>query len=203
MSNITIKEILQLPDNTALESIQGLVTEVYKIREVKGGKTVQDAKLRDGSGAEIKLSVWDHQDISTYKGKEVIISSGPKGGLKVQLDTYRQPHVNTISVSRTGTFQYLQVHQAQTGAPVSANQPVSAPVAQVSSGGPVGGHGSGPVVVNGAKIGMVLNNACLFLTSAGEPFNVDRVHEIASELLKLSTKLENGELYVKKEESPY
>lgn len=194
MSNVTIKDILTLPDNTLLDSVQGTVTEVYQQRHVRGDKVVQDAKLRDGTGAEVKLAVWDHPPIDTYKGREVIIQSGPKGGLKVQLDTYRQPHANTISASKTATFQFLEVHHAQNGTTASANLGVRPAPAngvvpqQAASSNP-------PIVVNGAKVGMSVNNAVLFMTSAGEPFDSTHLHRIASAILKVSVRLENGDIF--------
>lgn len=199
MSNTSIAQLLQMPDQAAFDSIQGTITEVYKQRNVKGDKTVQDAKLRDASGAEIKLSIWDHDDISVYKGREVIINAGPKGGLKVVLDTYRQPHTNTVSVSKMGTFQFLEVHRSNTGA-----APASAPRPQPCN---ASGNASGPapVVVNGAKVGMAINNACLFLQNSGSPFDSKQIHAIASEIIRLSNAMENGELlpYAAKEDVPY
>jgi hypothetical protein len=65
MSVTSIPTILTLPNNCPIESVQGTIVEVYKGRNVAGGKHVQDAKLRDGSGAEIKLTIWEHPDIST------------------------------------------------------------------------------------------------------------------------------------------
>jgi hypothetical protein len=187
----SIKEILTLPDKTELTQVQGLVTEVYAQREVKGGKTVQDAKLRDGTGSEIKLSVWDHPKIDQYKGREVIIQAGPKGGLVVKLDTYRQPYVNTLSVSKMSTFQNLEVHHAQNGAPKDQHP--------AGAGTPAGAAPvDGPkVVVNGAKIGMVINCSVEFMTAQGEPFTEDRVWELASQLINVSNKLERGEFYTK------
>jgi hypothetical protein len=216
MSVTSIPTILTLPNNCPIESVQGTIVEVYKGRNVAGGKHVQDAKLRDGSGAEIKLTIWEHPDISTFKGRDVIIQSGPKGGLKVQLDTYRQPHVNTISVSKTGTFQYLEVHNAQTGG--QGNTPAVSPNAAGASGGSggvqgasgreigpagAGGSGVGAITVNGAKVGMALNNACQFLVAKGVPFSSEKVFEVASELIRLSNKMEKGELAVAKEDVPY
>lgn len=200
MNNTTIAQILALPDGTPIDSVQGHVTEVYKQRTITGGKTAQDAKLRDGTGAEIKVTIWEHPDCSTYKGRDVIIQSN-KNGLKVKFDNYRPPGVNTLSVSKTCTFQFLEVHRAQTGGVPAPTTPVP----QAASPGPVGGHGSGSIVLNGAKVGMVLNNACLFLTNAGKAFNSDEVHEIASELIRLSNKLEQGELAPAKDSStnPY
>ena len=192
----SIKDILTLPDKTELTQVQGLVTEVYAQREVKGGKTVQDAKLRDATGAEIKLSVWDHPKIDTYKGREVIIQAGPKGGLVVKLDTYRQPYVNTLSVSKMSTFQNLEVHRAQNGqAPEKHDAPAGNQAGTGSSSVPH--SSSGTTVVNGAKIGMAINCSVEFMTAQGEPFDENRVWELASQLINVSNKLERGEFYTK------
>jgi hypothetical protein len=200
MNSTTIAQVLTMPDKSAIDSISGTMVEVYKARTVTGGKTAQDAKLRDGTGSEIKLTLWDRPDHSMYKGREVIIQAGPKGGLVVKFDGYQQRNVNTLSVSAGCTFQYLEVHNAQTGGAVSA----PAASAHTGASGEAGGHsgraanGQGqaaPIMVNnGAKVGMALNNACQFLVAAGEQFSVARVNEIASELIRLSNRMEQGEL---------
>jgi hypothetical protein len=51
-----------------------------------------------------------------------------------------------------------------------------------------------PIVLNGAKVGMAINCSTQFMVSAGEAFSPERVHEIASELIRLSNKMEQGEL---------
>jgi hypothetical protein len=194
MNNTTIAQVLTLPDGTAIDSLQGSVTEVYKARTVSGGKSAQDIKLRDGTGAEVKCTVWEHPELSIYKGKDVIIQSN-KNGLKVKFDNYRPPGTNTVSVSKTCTFQFLQVHHAQTGGstPVG-NPPASEGASGRGAASPSNPTGPATIVVNGAKVGMAINNSCQFLVAAGEKFSPDRVHEIASELIRLSNKMEQGEL---------
>jgi len=165
-----------------LDSVQGTITEVYRAREKRGGGTIQDAKLKDAAGNEVKLAVWDHPDLGVLKGMEVIIQASPKGGLKVVFDNYRPPGVNTISVSKNCTFQKLAVHHAQNGtnAPEAAGTP--------AKGTPA------PIVVNGAKVGMAINCATTFLTTVGEPFDAKRVHAMASEIIRISNALEQGDL---------
>jgi hypothetical protein len=124
---ITIKEVLTLPSDSMIPSIQGQMVEVYERRMTKTQKPVQDARLRDASGAEIKLSIWDHPDCALYKGREVIIQSGPKSALKVKFDDYKKPGVNTLSVSGTCTFQFLEVHHAQNGVPSQSGASGSVP----------------------------------------------------------------------------
>lgn len=198
--NQSISDILKLPDGTALDSVQGTITAVYDQRTVRGGKSVQDAKIKDGSGAEIKLSIWEHPDCSMYQGREVIINSGPQSKLKVVFDGYKQRNVNTLSVSGKCTFQFLEVHHAQNG-----QAPTPAQAAQQGAGtrGSVAPQAPN-IVVNGAKIGMALNNAVLFMTAAGEPFNEDELWEMASKIIHLSNKMEKGELAeLVKEAAPF
>jgi hypothetical protein len=182
MSHTSIAQILKLDPKTTLSEVQGLVTDVWKARTVAGGKVVQDIHLKDATGAEIDASVWGHEDLSTYKGKEVFINAGNKGKIEVQFDTYKERYKNKLSVSATCTFQHLAVHAAQAGTPAPAKLPVAAAT------------GPAPVVVNGAKVGMAINNACQFLVSQGAPFSPLAVHRIASELIRLSNQMENGDL---------
>lgn len=125
MSNITIKDVMNLPDGSMIPSIQGQLAEVYERRVTNTGKGVQDAKLRDASGLEVKLSIWDHPDCTPMKGREVIVQSGPKSALKVKFDDYKKPGKNTLSVSGTCTFQFLEVHHAQNGVPSQSLPPVA------------------------------------------------------------------------------
>jgi hypothetical protein len=183
MNNTSITQILSMPPGSTVDSVQGTVVDVYKQRTIPSGKTVQDGKLKDGTGAEIMFSVWEHDDISTYKGREVIISGGPKSIMKVELDKFKDRNVNKLSVSRTCTFQFLEVHRAQTGTP--------APAPTTRAEGP---STPAPILVNGAKIGMAINNAVSFMTSAGEPFSSDRLWQVASEIVLISNKMEMGEI---------
>lgn len=194
MNSTTIAQVLAMPDKSHLDCVQGTITEVYKSRQV-AGKSVQDAKLKDGSG-EIKLTLWDRPDHSMYKGRDVIIQAGPKGGLTVKFDGYQNKNVNTISVSAGCTFQFLEVHKAQTGTAagsVASGAAVSQSSASSTSGASSNTGGCTPIVVNGAKVGMCVNNAVLFMTTAGEAFDADKLFQIASEILKVSVRLENGE----------
>lgn len=194
MNTVTIKDALKLPDKCPIDSIQGQVTEVYKQREITGGKVVQDAMLRGGDGSEIKLTAWDHGDLSPYKGKDVVISAGPKGGLVVKFDSYKDRNVNTLSVSKMVTFQVVA------GGPVSANP---SPSDGKTTYLPGTSAPAPTTVVNGAKIGMCVNNAVLFMTEAGIPFEEAKLHEIASGILRVAIRLENGDIAVAKEEIPF
>lgn len=193
MNYPTIAEVLKMADGSGLPGIVAKITEVYKSRNVAGGKTVQDAKAKDGTGAEIKLSIWDHPDCSTYKDREVIIQSGPKGGLKVVFNDYKGANVNTLSVSRGCTFQLVEVHRAQTGTPVAAAAPAPAPAAREDN----------PNAIRGDKVGMAIKCAVEFMAAGGEPFNSKKLHEVSSEIIRISNRLEKGELSEVKEDAPF
>jgi len=194
MNTVTIGSVLSLPDKCPIDSIQGLISEVYNKRDVNGGKSVQDAILKDGTGASIKLSAWEHGDLSVYKGKEVIIQAGPKGGLTVKLDTYKKPNVNTLSMSRLVTIQVVA------GGAVSANP---SPSETKTTYLPSAAATAPTTVVNGAKIGMCINCATQFMTEAGIPFDETKIHEVASAILRVSIRLENGDIAVAKEDVPF
>lgn len=182
MNIVSIEDIAKLPKGTALEAVQASVSKVYPPRTVSGGKAVQNLQLRSGSGTEIKLTAWEHSDLAMYEGREVVIQSGPKGGLKVDIDTYKGRNTNYISASRMATFQVVSGGTPAAQPAVAATNPTPAPVA------------ANAVVINGAKVGMCINNAVLFMTQAGEAFDAKRLHGIASEILRVSQKLENNEL---------
>jgi hypothetical protein len=191
-----LSQIPHLKDKDSIDAVQGRISRVFPARSPRG-KTVQDAEIQDASGNTIKMSVWEHPDLKPLEGMEVILQSGPRGGVQVKWDDYKK--TNVLSVNKSGTFQKLAVHQAQTGG-------VAAP-AQTTNTVPTSNHTSAvpaTTVVNGAKVGMALNNATLFMTNATEPFNKDRLFEIASEFVRISNRMEKGELASEvKEDVPY
>lgn len=196
MNTVSISTALTLPDGCPIESLQAQVSEVYKQREVAGGKIVQDALLVDGTGTQIKLCAWDHGDLSVYKGKEVILQAGLKGGLKVKVNTYKKPQVNEVSASKMVTFQVISSGTAP--APQSAN-----PGRTEASGANYdkGASSALPVVVNGAKIGMAINCATEFMVKAGQEFDEKVMWETASAIVRISNRMEQGDIAPVKEVS--
>lgn len=178
-----------MPNQTNLVGLVGRVDKVFKQRNVSGGKTVQDLMLVS-AGSEIKITAWDHPDCSVYEGKEVIIQQGPKGGLTLKDDNYKGNISKVVWMSSKCTFQLVEVHRAMGGAVPAPSQHVAASAPQAPS---VGFHG--------AKVGMAINNAVLFMTNAGTPFNAAELHCIAGEIIKVSEKLERGEFLEGKPES--
>lgn len=196
MNYPTIAEVLKMPGQTNLVGLVGRVDKVFKQRNVSGGKTVQDLMLVS-AGSEIKIAAWDHPDCSVYEGKEVIIQQGPKGGLTLKDDNYKGNISKVVWMSSKCTFQLVEVHRAMGGSVSNAAtnaHPAAAPHAPVTG-------------FHGAKVGMAINNAVLFMTNAKIPFNPAELHCIAGEIIKVSEKLERGEFLEGKpeasEQSPF
>lgn len=120
----SIKEISQWPDDTTIEAVQGVIVEAYERREVnttRGKMTVQSAEFKDAAGDTIRVSAWEHPDLSTLVGKEVIIHSvkagnGKLSGVKTRHNSYKNRKgdvVNAIeiSMSKAGQFQLVEVYK--------------------------------------------------------------------------------------------
>lgn len=182
--NTPLSQIANLPDGCPLTEINGTVVAVYERRTIAGGKSVQNAEISDGS-TKVRLTVWGHEDISVYKDRTVVITAGPKGGLTVKDDEYKGNKRKVVSASATCQFQFLEVHNA---AKPAGSAPAAAPA-----------QASHPVVVapqvNGAKVGMAINNAITLLQN--DPYDIKRVAQVASDIIRLSHWLESGNLMPK------
>ena len=179
--NTPLSQVASLPDGCPLTEITGTITAVYERRTITGGKTVQNAEITD-NGTKVRLTVWGHEDISVYKDRAVVITAGPKGGLSVKEEEYKGNKKKVISMSASCQFQFLEVHSAKSGG--------AAPVA----------HAATPVAVaapqiNGAKVGMAINNAVQLLQN--EPYDIKRIAQVASDIMRLSMWLESGNLMPK------
>lgn len=192
MSYPSIDELMSLPDKTQIQGFSGKVERVF---EKKAGKVPQNMIISCG-GKEMRCAVWDHPDCSVYEGKEVIILPGGRGGLAISDNDYQGKVTRKLSISKSCTFQVVAVHAA-------------AP-AQRALGGASGGTilptpaSSQPSpVIRGEKVGMAINNAILIMTEQGVPFSGEELHKYASEIIKVSQRLEAGELAQKKEDVPF
>lgn len=181
----TIAEITKHPAGTKFPSIQGRVLEVRPQRTVGQGKTVQDGIIQDGTG-QIKFSAWETRDLSCYVGKEVTIDGGLKGSVVVKIDTYKGANTPTLSISSTCVWTVLA-----SGGTAPVASPAASPAPAVAA-----------PAVRGEKVGMAINNAVNFMTSAGEPFDAKRLATIASEIIKVSKWLEEGHLVGEKKAAP-
>jgi hypothetical protein len=190
MNNIS--QIKSFSPNTAVQEVQAKVQEVHKQRTTSSGKNVQDIVLTDGTGASIRAVCWEKKDLTELQGAEIILTAGPKGGFKTQLDDYKGKNEIYLSVSSGCPIQVV----AQGSAPKPAQAP-SVGVAPVPH--------APAVVVNGAKVGMAINCATNFMIEGKEPFDSKRIHELASEIVRISNSMEQGDLPAlsKAEDVPY
>jgi len=181
--NTPLSQIANLPDGCPLTEINGTVVAVYERRNIAGGKSVQNAEISDGS-TKVRLTVWGHEDISVYKDRVVVLTAGPKGGLTVKEDEYKGNKRKVISASATCQFQFIEVHNA-------AKPAGAAPAAPAQASHPV----IAAPQVNGAKVGMAINNAITLLQN--EPYDIKKVAQVASDIMRLSHWLEAGNLMPK------
>lgn len=186
-----------MPDKSIVDEIQVTVVEVYPAKTWQG-KSVQDVKLADASG-QIKASLWEHPDATPLKGKEFILHSsksgnGRFGGVQVKNDNVKYPA--SLSISKSGIFQHVQVYHQQSGQPAVEQKPASHDV-------PTPQPASGPRPINGQTVGMAVNNACANLTARGETLNPKVIKIIASSLIKVAGELERGELDFGDNENPF
>lgn len=201
----TINEIKSWPDGAVVEAIQVTFVESYDRRTVStraGDKTVQSFKFRDGTGAEMRGSAWEHPDLSVLKGKELIIHSstagnGKRGGVTVRHNKYTDKQGAEklsieLSVSKLGQFQEVAVYHQTSGKQASIAQPQQDRPA-ASSGST--GHGCCSNKPFGATIGMAINQVCQNLTARGEMLDARVIWEMASPIVRVAMHMEQGHLY--------
>lgn len=184
MSITPLNTIITLPEKCPLQEVQGNMIEVYEVKDFNG-KNKQNFKIKDASGAIVSATAWAHDDVSFYKGKDVIIKAGPKGGLSV--NNYQgKPG---ISVSSTCTFQTVNGGAAPAPKPTQAPTEIGNVVTTILS------HPANNPTIPGVTIGMAINNACQSLTAQGLPLTKGSVWQLASMLVKVSRHMEQGRLY--------
>lgn len=180
MPNTPLSQIATLLDKCPVAEIQGKINAVYPADVTAAGKPKQNFTIIDASGVSVKCTAWEHPDLGIYKDRDVVIRPGAKGGLTVNVYNGKAG----LSISRSCTFQYLEVHHAQNG--VQPKEPTAA------------AHATPPPyhapAINGMKVGMAINNACQSLTAAGQPLTKKAIWEIASKIVRVSDYLEAGNL---------
>ncbi len=191
---LPLSQIQNLPDKTSLPEIQGKVVQVYELKVVQGQsgpKNSQSFLLADASGAKIRVTAWEHADLSSYNNKEIAITAGPKGGLTVSVWKERAG----LNMSRSCTIQPLTVHAAQTAANVAAPATTTLPAAQM----PLKGTEStfnGPSGVEGQTVGLSIKAAIDILNAKGQDVTPESLWKTASQVIKVSMRLKEGDLYV-------
>ncbi len=181
MATTPLNKIAELPNKCPLESIEGKVIAVYESKIVNA-KPKQDFVLQDASGTEVRCCAWEHDDLSLYKGFNVIINTGPKGGLAIN----EWNNKKSVNLSKTCTIQKIQMG----GAP----QPQAASPATI---GVAGKPSNSPIL--GQTIGMAINNACNYLTATNQPLTKQSLWQTASTIVEVAKHMEAGNLWKPKE----
>lgn len=202
-----LKAILGFPDKTPIDSVQVKITKVYQRENTPdrgyGEGTVQDAVITDGVH-EMKLKVWNHPDISSLEGQEVVIHAGSKGkGVEVEDNNYKGVLTKRLKVSKTGQFQTVAVfHQTNPAAPATTAQAVAVAPSRVpapQSAQPISKE-------HGMRVGMAINNAILVLNESDPALAAQLAREgklanalviIGSQIIDAAIRLERGDAEAK------
>jgi hypothetical protein len=201
MSTSAIRDILSYPNGTPIEALQAKIAQVYESRTHTGeyGKTsVQNLVLEDSTGS-VRASIWGHPDLTDHKGREYVFGGGRGGkGLTVKHGKGEYSGKVELSISKNGTLQQVEVYHANAGS--KPTEAVSRPANASNQGqaGHGGGHGAqaSGQAINGAKVGMALNNAVLMLGSTGDPYTMEQVKARAIDIIRLSNDLESGRIVI-------
>lgn len=184
MATTPLNKIAELPDKCPLESIEGKVINVYELKSING-KPKQDFEIQDAAGIKVRCSAWEHDDLSLYKGFNVIINTGPKGGLTIN----EWNNKKSVNLSKTCTIQKIQVGAPQAPAPVASQATTAA----------AGKPSNSPIL--GQTIGMAINNACNYLTSTNQPLTKQSLWQTASIIVEVAKHMEAGNLWKPKAEA--
>lgn len=221
----SIASILNFPDGTPIDAVQGRITAVYPSKTFAGRNgpaTVQNAELSDIAGNKIKLVVWEHPDLGPLKDKEFVLhnTSQKKAypGLQIQIGSFvakkdGKSHkagdtVKTfeLKVTKEGCFQHIEVYNQNkpAGSPAATPPAATERAPEARSGGQVGGSAQ-TGYINGASVGMAVNNAVKIICDiegyVPETF-AKQLFTIASDIIRVSRHMENGNLAPKAEAAP-
>lgn len=182
---VSLSEVLKMGVGEPVPRTKGTITKIYPRKSgtsVQGEWSFENFVLNDG-GVEVtcKLKGQPPMDQS-LRGKSVwlISSSGPKGITGLKIDEYEGKKQILITPSAT-----IAVNDGTQ--PKSPEAPVSAP------------EQPSKYIPMGQTIGMAINNACHNLTYRHLPLDPKEVTRIASDLLRVSKWLEDGNLMPKGE----
>lgn len=204
----TIAQIRTYPNKAPVEAFQAKIVAVYEYRKMPskfgpGDTSAQNIELADIAGNKIRATVWEHPDLTEHKGKEYVFHAGRNGkGIEVRHGAYKNKttgqEVATVelSISKAGQLQYVEVYRANNpaaGVPEAAKAPDSAGATQ----GSPSPHKAAPMPINGAKVGMAINNAVQLMVAADIEYSRDALKKVAKEIIEVSNELENPEVEAK------
>lgn len=198
--NLSLKDVCAMGPGESVTQTKGTLKAVFKYCTGKGqdgNGTFQGAVLSDGP-SEIKLKVWDRDDLTPLKGKQVWVISGTDSrngkliGLGIEEDEYQGKVSNVLVVKSKAQI-------------VRADTPDNPQRADDGDLGPQPKTQSSPQRPSpkpprdnwqplGATVGMAINNACANLTARSCVLSPNDVWEMASDLIRVSRRLEQGTL---------
>ncbi len=187
-----ISQIQTFPHKTPIDAVQGKLVGVYEYKPFTGKydpTTIQSAELQDIAGSKIRIEVWGHTDLTELKGKDVVISANKPGAITVKHNSYTKEgkEIKSVGLSVTKAAVFQLVH-------IQASNPESKPANEAGKS-----QGEAPAMpskpfINGATIGMAINQACANLTHMGMALDPDKVWKIASGLVRVAQKMDQGDL---------
>jgi hypothetical protein len=207
-SPITVAQAKSFPVGTPIPCIVGTLASVYEYKQNVGKfqSTLQNAVLRDSSGADIRLVIWGHSDYSDRRGQPVrLVGVMEKGkcSTTTKENSYNGKTTIELAVSKASIFLFPD---SQFPASSSDDQDVPAPTQTPQKPTAVTGHSpvtavanpTGGQFVNGATVGNCMKMAVEIwiaqskLDEMPDDHFIQKIHKTAGDLIQVSKKLEHG-----------
>jgi hypothetical protein len=202
----TIQEIRDTVDGVPVICTRGKLTKLFprKAGENSNGPwSIQQGEIMDATG-KIDLFIKDRDDVpKEWKGKDILIESnhtdhGWKGAVTFE-DTYKEVTTIKLKITPSATMALYSEQGATEQAEQPSAKPATQPSAKSAPNAPAGG-----TVIYGATVGMAVKGALdvLIRTTPSEesaeyfdsPTFPRDLHQIASDILRVSLHLEGGHL---------
>jgi hypothetical protein len=219
---LTIAQIKELPVGTPVPLVVGTLVSIFDYRTNVGrnDSTIQSAMLKDDTGEEIRINIWNQQDYKARKGAAVrIIGVFEKG--KCSTHVIENKHFNPPAIElQLSKSTVILISGANVPAPAAKQTPPepdqAAPSGEQTEGAappppekaPVPAS-RGPRPVNGQTVGNAMKLAIDIVAKAFEETKTDemtfadfielpdfsvQVHQQASDLIRIAQRLEKGYL---------
>jgi hypothetical protein len=222
---LTIAQIKELPVGSPVPLVVGTLVSIfdYKTNVGRNDSTIQSAMLKDDTGEEIRINIWNQQDYKARKGAAVrIIGVFEKG--KCSTHVIENKHFNPPAIElQLSKSTVILISGANVPAP-AAKQATPEPDQAAPSGEqtegaappperPPAAASRGPRPVNGQTVGNAMKLAIDIVTKAFEEdkseaktdemtfsdfiqlpeFSI-QIHQQASDLIRIAQRLEKGYL---------
>lgn len=223
---LTIAEINQLPVGSPVPLVVGTLVSIfdYKTNVGRNDSTIQSAMLKDETGDEIRINIWNQRDYKDRKGANVrIVGVFEKG--KCSTHIIENKHFNPPAIElQLSKSSVILISGTDVPAPAVKQTPQepkeAAPSGEQTDGAatppPAKTDGAvppppsrGPRPVNGQTVGNAMKLAVDVVLKAFEEsseaaanlneylaipeFSI-KVHQVASDLIRIAQRLERGYL---------